>query len=402
MMGRIRDVYMYESSLQKLIIHAYNSVPYYRKLFDKNKIDAQSIITKKDLSVIPILNKNIVREQLDEMLSLHITKKIVKSRTSGSTGKFLTIYWDESDLLNSLRHLWAVRFKNYGIKPNDRYCTFHISISSDDGIEVPLANFDEKLNELSFSSTDIISNAGYFYEEMLKFKPTWIRGAPSILFVLADYIYSKRLPPIPSIKYIETSGEYLTEHYRKIIEYAFGVNVVNQYGCREANSIAIECKYKNLHCLSDNVLVEILKNGAPQADGEEGEIYLTCLTNRYMPFIRYSIGDIGYLDSKLVCPCGNKNPVLNLKCGRINEFAILPNGNKIFSGVFMYIVEKINEKYESLIKQFKVIQKDKEYFDVYFVVEKLPNNTLPIENLFIKEVAKVGFNNAKWFFFICQ
>ena len=103
--------------------------------------------------------------------------------------------------------------------------------------------------------------------------------------------------PVPSnLKYIEMSGEYLFDNYKKQIEETFDVYTANQYGCNEANEIAYEFKCRNMHVIENNVIVEVLKDGKPVIN-EEGDIYVTSLKNFAMPFYSLSDGRQRYIDN---------------------------------------------------------------------------------------------------------
>ena len=90
----------------------------------------------------------------------------------------------------------------------------------------------------------------------------------------------------PELKYIEFSGELLTDEVREMTKTIFNCNIANQYGANEVNSIAYECPYGNLHVMKSNVYVEIADEYDNAIKDEcEGRVLLTSLTNSVMPFI---------------------------------------------------------------------------------------------------------------------
>jgi len=76
---------------------------------------------------------------------------------------------------------------------------------------------------------------------------------------------------------------------------------------------------------TDCVVLEIVRDGKPVPIGEEGEIVVTVLGNRTLPFIRYNLRDIGRL-SQQPCPCGLSFPLLAVLQGRANDQIVLANG----------------------------------------------------------------------------
>ena len=193
---------------------------------------------------------------------------------------------------------------------------------------------------------------------------------PSIGMLLAKCIRKNKLDKIPELKYIELTGEMLFDNVRKEIEEAFGCKVVNQYGCYEANSIAYECPCGKLHCMEDNIYVEIVNElGKEKKDGEEGNIVITTLNSHMMPFIRYKVGDKGKIVHNPRCSCGNKSPILELTSGRISDYAILKDGSRINSYVFVRAINMVNMVYKNVIKQFQIIQKDYDYFLINLILD---------------------------------
>ena len=63
----------------------------------------------------------------------------------------------------------------------------------------------------------------------------------------------------------------LLESTRRKLEEAFKCKISNQYGCYEANSIAYECPHNKLHCMEDNIYVEIVNNVGKEKNYEEND-----------------------------------------------------------------------------------------------------------------------------------
>lgn len=75
--------------LRELVNHAYNSVPYYHKLFDNLGLKPSDIQTKSDLNKIPVLTKAIIKQEGQEafLSSTYPQKKTSGASSSGSTGE---------------------------------------------------------------------------------------------------------------------------------------------------------------------------------------------------------------------------------------------------------------------------------------------------------------------------
>ena len=81
--------------LKKLLLHANANVPYYRELFRKEKIDVEKFSKLEDIRKIPILTKEIIRENRDLLVSKLHKDKLQYVTTSGSTGTPLGFYWEK-------------------------------------------------------------------------------------------------------------------------------------------------------------------------------------------------------------------------------------------------------------------------------------------------------------------
>src|SRR5215212_4358479 len=77
-----------DAQLRRLVCHAYASVPFYRKLFDRHRLHPRHIRGTVDLDLIPITSKQELRWQPLTALtdrSLNVDR-LLTVWTSGSTG----------------------------------------------------------------------------------------------------------------------------------------------------------------------------------------------------------------------------------------------------------------------------------------------------------------------------
>ena len=73
--------------LQKMLSHAYENVPYYKRVFDERGLQPKDIQNMEDLKKLPYLTKEVVKKNFDELVATNIPKSRVElKRTSGSTG----------------------------------------------------------------------------------------------------------------------------------------------------------------------------------------------------------------------------------------------------------------------------------------------------------------------------
>lgn len=355
------------NKLEQMVYHAYNNSPFYMNLKEKcPEIDLD------DFSTLPVVRKDDFYESrcplisMDSIVGYADNERIIEVSTSGSTGKCLNVSWNINDFNRSLLPLWVLRKKYYGINPWDRMCYFY-TISD-------LGEYDKESmynkNGLGFSKIGLDEKKILeIYDEIREYSPVWLIMQPSIAVLLLNTVKLYGIPAVESIRYVEFTGEMLSASLRKETEDFFCCRVADQYGCQEVNSIAFECPEGNMHCLSSSVKVEILDGNNPAEDGKEGAIVITSLNNFTMPFVRYSIGDRGYIRNGVSCHCGCSRPILKLTAGRSNDWVTGANGEKLNTYIFANAVININQMCDDVVRQYQIIQNDYDDFTVKLVID---------------------------------
>ncbi|MDY6932457.1 MAG: hypothetical protein SVJ22_11155, partial [Halobacteriota archaeon] len=160
-------------------------------------------------------------------------------------------------------------------------------------------------------------------------------------------------------KFISVNSETSTQGERDFISSVFNCPVYDEYSTEETWMISSQCRNHNYHLFTDNVWVEFLDDkGDEVATGETGEIVLTTMRSRAMPFIRYRIGDLGRPSGR-TCSCGSNFPLIESFEGRCGDSFILPSGKIILSMRILDVLDPIVEKNINLVEEYKVIQKEK-------------------------------------------
>ena len=345
--------------LQEIIDYAYNTSPYYINRGDHGEYGDISILRSTDYDAEKLLSI--------EKLGKYRKKDLMRTYSSGSTGKCKEILWDKNDYIRSMQELWIRRKSYYGISSRDKVCYFYTiptDVNSLDESEI----YNEK--SLGFSKSNLSEERlKDIYIKIAEFKPKWLLLQPSIGNLLSLTIMENNLDVIPSIEYIEYTGEILTDTIRENTKAAFNCKIANQYGANELNSIAYECPYGNMHLMESNVFVEEMDN-EENTDADNKELIVTSLTNKTIPLIKYQIGDYGKICDEN-CKCGNKAKILKLSSGRTNDYILLEDGNKTTSYIFVKIVDFINMREDTFgdIKQFYIEQNDINEFKVKLYVD---------------------------------
>src|ERR1041384_5207626 len=97
--------------LRDLIIHCYANVPYYRTLFDSHGLSPKDFQTAADLSKLPLLTKETIRENAQALLARNVPLKEREYHTTGGTSGAPLGLWIE-ERSNALR--WAFDWRFHG------------------------------------------------------------------------------------------------------------------------------------------------------------------------------------------------------------------------------------------------------------------------------------------------
>lgn len=110
-----------DARLRQLIHHAYQTVPYYRDLFDDGGINPDSIRTLDDLKKLPLLAKEMVSRQPERFCSSAVRpEKRVTAHTSGTNGQRF-VFSTTNSAVNEQWSVWWRYRRALGIQINDLY-----------------------------------------------------------------------------------------------------------------------------------------------------------------------------------------------------------------------------------------------------------------------------------------
>ncbi|NNK70107.1 MAG: phenylacetate--CoA ligase family protein [Flavobacteriaceae bacterium] len=362
-----------KDNLKSILKYASKHVPYYQKINYRKDLSSEG-----NLKRFPILTKDILRNQVDSLISNHHKKSSLDiNHSSGSTGvqSFTYMTMKHKFYLRALQTHWWM-WSGYHI--GDKVLQF--GISQKRGVLKNLKDlFYRSYYHKAFgiSEKEFADLARKVKEKSIGF----IAGYPSVINQLA--LVSE---PNTKIEGIICFGDKLFNQHRINIRHAFGeyVRVLDTYGCAEGLLMACRKDLDYYYIMSPHVYLEIVDDdGQPVPDGEMGNILVTCLTNKAMPLIRYRLGDLGIMLPEELYPEQREleYPLLQKIVGRETDVIKTESGKILnvhsFTGVFEYFQE---------IKQFKIIQRDLKSIKVEYIVD----DTITDERL--KELEKKFLN----------
>ncbi len=321
--------------------------------------------------VIPLLEKDAVRERLDDLLARDVDRSQVKlGHTGGSTGKPLAFWYDEAK--HELMRAGMMRgFMMSGWRPGQKVLNFwgarqDVAAGGVFGLGSAWSDFiaaEKTIGATEFSEAKLLEWARFIQH----YQPVLLYGYASAMSELARFILANKMAMPRTLLGVYSTAEVLTETQRELMQQAFGCKVFNQYGCREVPNIAWECRHGNMHVFADLVYLESIR-----LEGED-QLIVTSLTNRLMPFIRYDIGDSGrLLDGE--CACGSPFPLMEMGLCRQNDLIRTRAGKSIHPGFFNHLLDG-----QKQVRQFQWVQRDLDRITLNLVAsEKLSAETLSV------------------------
>lgn len=348
--------------LQELIKHAYENVPYYRRLFNKLRLHPSDIKTKRDLTKLPLLTKQIIKENSEDLRAKNYIHKSYETFTSGSTGTPMKFYQTKEDF----SWIWAAHFRSWswvGYSLGDKF----VKISLNTRIKISKRIQDWMMRTYYIYALKMDNKTIRKYlDGIFKFKPKFIFGYSSSLGIIADYMKKN------NIRYdaaaVITTGDNLLFTKKRLIQDVFSCKVYDNYGCGgEGLNISSQCSQGHYH-VNDELLV---------MDNANGEIIVTSLNNYAIPLIRYTPDDM-INPNKVNCKI--QLSTIASVSGRSKDVVVTPNGNLVvhfFTVLFEYIKG---------IEQFKVIQKNKSGI----LIQIVKNKDFKDERRIIKEIKKAA------------
>ncbi|WP_394838357.1 hypothetical protein LVJ94_15765 [Pendulispora rubella] len=347
------------ASLGRLLWHAYDNVPYYRRTFQDAGIAPGDIRTPDDIRRLPLLSRAEVRESLAERKSTAPPFPTIQKTTSGSTGTPITIAYDEE----SEHWRQGIKWRGYGwahFRPGDRVMHYwgppqiKPPFKKRAKITVDRMMRRERYVDCVAQDESGLANA---VETIRRFKPAVIISYSQAGGNLARYINTTQARDWGTIPFICTA-EQLFAHDRVEIEKAFGPSVFDSYGGRETMLLAMECDaHEGLHVSMENILLEVLVTDEtgkkrPALPGETGEVVVTDLHNFGAPLIRYANGDLAKSMPDGHCSCGRALPRIRSVEGRKADTLIDGFGGQVHGMLFPVLMLPLARA----VQQYQAVQ----------------------------------------------
>jgi phenylacetate-CoA ligase len=373
-----------DRALRRLVAHAARSVRFYRDRWPAGA--AAGVRTADDLGRLPIVTKREMRAAplADRMRPGADPRRMVHARTSGSGGEPFDIYrtlTEELAIVLCARRAW----RQHGFRSGERSVWVGGGFIDRDSWRGRLFGV---LREGVHQRISVLQSPEAMLAQLARARPTVVGGYPGVLSMLARRLAAGDVEAVTP-RLVVVGGEVLTDEARALIARGFGGATVREiYGTHEAGLLAWECHATGrLHVNDDFVALEVEVDGRGAREGEEGEVVITALHSRAMPFVRYRLADLA-VRGPSPCPCGAPFSTLERVRGRRLDYYKLPGG-RLLHHYELFGPATMSAGVRDAIDRFQVVQERVDRFVVRVALLD-PHRPPDLERLRRELAARVG------------
>lgn len=312
--------------LQRLLQHAYQTVPYYRQQFDQAGFRPAEARVDRPLP-LPVLTREHLRTASYSLRSSAFRPENRRVAASGGTSSVPIRFHRD---VEGVRDKVALKLKLdswSGFEAGDSVMMLWGANYS----PTRESNWQWRMYEGVFMrqtpaprgivGQEFLERLRWRYEKQ---RPRVLYGRSTVLAAFAAYLKERGVRHRPRI--VIATAEVLTGPNRRLIESVFRTIPFLYYGRRDVGMIGAECsEHEGLHFHPWGSYVEF----DPIGESKEGTVYrllVTDLLNYGQPFIRYDTGDCVTLAPQS-CSCGSWFPLVDQVLGRYSEGVFQPSGD---------------------------------------------------------------------------
>ena len=314
--------------LVKQVKYVYDNVPYYKNLMDKKGVKPEDIKGLEDISKLPFLSKDDLREAYPYGLLGTDLKNIVRIQsTSGTTGKRVVAFYTQKDI-----DMWeecCARAVVAAGGSNEDVCQVCYGYGLFTG-GAGLNGGSQKVGCMTLPMSS--GNTNRQIQFMMDLGSTILCCTPSYAAYIGESLAEQGYKPEDNkLKAGIFGAEPWTEEMRQEIERLLGIKAYDIYGLTETSGpgVAFECEEQNgMHINEDHFYAEIIDpdTGEVLGEGEKGELVFTSLDKEGFPLLRYRTKDICIL-SREKCSCGRTHVKMTKPLGRSDDMMIIRGVN---------------------------------------------------------------------------
>jgi phenylacetate-CoA ligase len=228
---------------RRLVAYAFNNCPYYRQKYGSIGFEPGDLKSPEDFVRLPILTKNEVRENLEDMVAQGTEPSIrIQRFTGGSTGVPLRVYHDSRAALPQ----WCIyqrTIARWGIRMGDR--TAHIwglNRLNESHLYTRQSSYRRFVsNYVVFNAFEMtVEQMRQFAQLLRRFRPSLLIGYTSAMTAFARFLEESGGAGFKP-RAIWLTAEPTHDFQRETVERVFAAPVYDQYGTVEVHHYAAEC-----------------------------------------------------------------------------------------------------------------------------------------------------------------
>lgn len=360
--------------LKETVARVYAKVPAYAKKMDDAGVKVEDIQQLSDLSKLPFVTKQDMRDNYPFGLFAVEKDKLVRIHaSSGTTGKPTVVGYTEEDIKSWTECVSRIACMG-GASSHDvaQICFGYGMFTGALGLHYGLENIGAAIVPSSTGN----SQKQIMY--MQDFETSLLVATPSYALRLAEVAKEMGLDPATDlkVKIALVGSELLTDAMREEMHKFWGKDILitSNYGMSElmGPGVSGEClEHCGMHINEDYFIPEIIdpQTGENLPIGEQGELVITCIKKEGIPLIRYRTKDITRLFYEK-CKCGRTFCRMENLSGRSDDMLKIRGVN-----VFPSQIEEVILSVEELGPHYEIILEREGYLDKMTVKVELAQFT---------------------------
>lgn len=369
--------------------------PFYAERFAASGVDPTKFETLEQLADYPLLTKQDVILQREQMVNPEFdAKQRLYITTGGSSGMPVGFYLHKGVSRPKEQAYLEAQWSRRGYRSGARVAVIRGSVTSSKAGGA-ISYYDATRNWLILSSYHLtLERLPEYVAALNRFRPQHLHAYPSAALMLARGLEQTGLKLDFKLTSLLCGSEKLTAEFQQYLEYFFKAPVFHWYGHSERVVLAAQTRTSNyLHFWPTYGFVEF---GDPDLDGNR-EIIGTSFHNHVMPLIRYRTGDCAKITngeaSEIV---GRDYEYLVSSTGRCISLTAINMHDRIFDGLLA--VQFFQERAGSVEFRFQPgpqWQTSREQSMQAGLLKKLGDDfTLTLQQ--VPEVEKTSAGKHKW------
>lgn|GEM_PF-116287 len=312
---------------------AYQETEYYRRVFDSVGLQPSDLRSLQDLATLPMIDKETLREHLQEMCTKDSSARGVDYvSTGGSGGAPLRFYIGAGRSATEYAYLVAGWQRvGYQLVTPQAVLRGQVVRANDHRLRHEYDPILRRHYYSNFHTSD--EDIRKYLDHISRIGPCFLFVYPSSVAALARFVEHTGIAGPGNIRGILAGSEIVYPEDRAVAERVFAVRYFSWYGHSEKLVMAAECEHStDYHVWPTYGYAELLDECDQPVNkpGQRGEIVATGFINTIVPFIRYRTGDYAtYVDDHCEA-CGRQHVVIrDIRGHRTQEMLVAEDGSLI-------------------------------------------------------------------------